>query len=299
MLDKLQAMRAFTQVVAHRGFAAAGRQMGLSRSAVNKLVAQLEQELGVQLLHRTTRLVQPTEAGRAFYERCLDILSDVAEAEQAVAQLQAEPRGVLRLNAPMSFGVLHLSPLLAEFMAHYTQVAVRLTLEDRFVDPIAEGYDLVVRIGPPVESNSLIVQAVTTVHQIICAAPAYLEAHPAPSHPHELTHHVCLEYGYQVTGSAWHLTAGQEVLRVPVAGRLCANNGQVLRDAALQGLGLALLPQFIVADDLAAGRLLPLLPDYPAPVIQLSVLYPVNRHLSVKVRLLIDWLEQRFRQAEL
>ncbi|MBF2097457.1 MAG: LysR family transcriptional regulator [Gloeomargaritaceae cyanobacterium C42_A2020_066] len=292
-------MRAFTQVVTHRGFAAAGRQMGLSRSAVNKLVAQLEQELGIQLLHRTTRLVQPTEAGRAFYERCLDILNDVAEAEQAVAQLQAEPRGVLRLNAPMSFGVLHLSPLLAEFMAHYAQVAVRLTLEDRFVDPIAEGYDLVVRIGPPVESASLIVQAVTTVHQIICAAPVYLKAHPVPSHPHELTEHVCLEYGYQVTGSAWHLTAGSEILRVPVAGRFCANNGQVLRDAALQGLGLALLPHFIVASDLAAGRLVPLLTDYPPPTTQLSVLYPVNRHLSVKVRLLIDWLEQRFGQAEL
>ncbi|MGB8701746.1 MAG: LysR family transcriptional regulator [Thermosynechococcaceae cyanobacterium] len=294
-MDKLDSLRAFTQVTEAGGFAAAARQMGVTRSAVNKLVIQLEQELGVQLLHRSTRRVSPTETGRAFYERCVQILADLEEAQQAVSQLQEEPKGTLKINAPMTFGTLYLSPAIADFMTQYPDLRVQLTLDDRFIDPIAEGYDLTVRIWDPIPAASLIVHPIVAMPLVLCAAPHYLAQEGRPTHPQALRDHACLHYGYLATGNAWKLAGPDGPQTVPIRSVFCSNNGEVLRDATLNGLGIALLPLFIVGPLLQTGVLEPILSDFQPADITLCAVYPVNRHLSVKVRLLTEFLQVRWR----
>jgi DNA-binding transcriptional LysR family regulator len=293
-MDKFESLRAFTQVVEAGGFAAAARQMGLSRSAVNKLVLNLEDDLKVQLLHRTTRKVSPTATGQAFYDRCVTILADLEEAERALTHQQTEPRGQLRVNAPMSFGTLHLAPAIAQFLQQYPDVQVELSLSDRFIDPIDEGFDVTIRIAQPPNTPSLIAHELCPAPVILCAAPQYLSRHGTPTHPQDLGNHACLPYGHLATDHLWLLVNGEESHRVTVNGPLCANNGEPLREAAVQGLGITLLPRFIVAPDLTAGRLVQVLPTYTAPAITVWVLYPVNRHLSTKVRLLTEFLRHRF-----
>lgn len=295
-MDKFESMRAFTQVVISGGFAAAARVMGLSRSAVNKLVIGLESELGVQLLHRSTRVVSPTETGLAFYERCIEILASLEEAESSVMQLHGEPRGRLRVNAPMSFGTMHLAPALADFLVQYPDLQLQLTLNDRFIDPIEEGFDVTVRIAEPQQTASLIVHSLAFTQRVLCAAPTYLENHGIPSHPDELNHHSCLHYGQLAVENQWILTGADGEYTVSVNGVLCSNNGEVLKDAAVRGLGITLLPRFIVGQELQQGRLQIVLPDYHSPELSIYVIYSVNRHLSTKVRLLVDFLQERFGQ---
>ncbi len=293
-MDKFESIRAFTQVVASGGFAAAAREMGLSRSAVNKLVINLENDLGVQLLHRSTRQVSPTETGLAFYDRCLAILADLEEAEQAVTQLHEEPKGKLRVNAPMSFGTLHLAPALADFLVRYPDLQVQLTLNDRFIDPIEEGFDVTIRIAAPPDAASLIVHKLAPVQRVLCAAPNYLRDRGTPTHPNELYQHSCLHYGHLATVNQWLLLGPDGEHSISVQGAVCSNNGEVLREAAIQGLGITLLPTFIVEPALEQGTLTIVLPDYHPPVISMYVLYPVNRHLSAKIRLFINFLQERF-----
>jgi DNA-binding transcriptional LysR family regulator len=293
-MDKFEGMRAFTQVVASGGFAAAAREMGLSRSAVNKLVIALENELGVQLLHRSTRVVTPTETGLAFYERCVEILASLEEAERSLTQLQTEPRGRLRVNAPMSFGTMHLSPALADFLVQYPDLQIQLTLSDRFVDPIEEGFDVTVRIAKSQTSASLIVHTLAPAQRVLCASPTYFETHDIPTHPNELQHHSCLHYGQLAIENQWTLTGPDGEHTFSVKGTLCSNNGEVLRDAAVHGLGITLLPRFIVEPELQQGKLQIVLPDYHPIELSIYVIYPVNRHLSTKIRLLVDFLQQRF-----
>jgi DNA-binding transcriptional LysR family regulator len=294
MMDKFESIRAFTQVVNAGGFAAAAREIGLSRSQVNKLVISLENELGVQLLHRSTRVVTPTESGLAFHERCVEILASLEEAERSITQLQAEPRGRLRVNAPMTFGTMHLAPALADFLVQYPDLQVQLTLNDRFVDPIEEGFDVTVRIAKPQEVASLIVHPLTLAPRVLCAAPSYLEANGTPTHLDELRHHSCLHYGQLAVESQWTLIGSEGEQTISVTGVLCSNNGEVLRDAAVRGLGITLLPTFVVEPELQQGTLQRVLPEYHPPELSISVIYPVNRHLSTKVRLLIHFLQERF-----
>lgn len=292
---KLESIHAFTEVVNHRGFAAAGRHLGLSRSVVNKLVLQLEADLGVQLLQRTTRRVSPTDAGRAFYDRCVNILAEIDEAEQAIAQLHTEPKGTLRINAPMTFGTMHLSAAIAAFMVKYPEVQVQLTLSDRFIDLLEEGFDLTLRIAQLKPDEQLITHEIMPIRRVLCASPAYLAAHDLPAVPQDLHHHACLHYGYLATGSQWRLTApdGRQQA-VTVRCRYYANNGTALRDAAIAGLGIALLPTFIVGPDLQAGRLQVILPDYSPPPISAYIAYAPNRHLSTKIQLLSAFLQAWF-----
>lgn len=292
-MDKFESMRAFVQVVDQGGFAAAARVMGLSRSAVNKLVLNLEDALSVQLLQRTTRKVTPTPTGLAFYERCVAILADVEEAELAVAQLQMEPRGQLRVNGPMSFGTRYLSPVIAQFLQQYPDLQVELSLSDRFVDPIDEGFDVTVRIAKPATSSSLIIQELFSAPVILCAAPSYLNKHGIPKIPADLTQHICLTYGHIATEHQWALVGPDGEHPINVNGCLCSNNGDPLRDAALQGLGIVLLPRFFMEDDLKNGQLQQIMAEYEAPALSVCVLYPVNRHLSTKVRLFVEFLEQQ------
>ena len=293
-MDRLDSMRAFTRVVDEGGFAAAARRIGLSRSVVNKAVINLENELGVQLLRRSTRQVTPTETGLAFYDRCRRILDDVDEAISAIKELQERPTGNLRINAPMSFGTRHLASLVAGFMATHPDVHVELVLSDRFVDPIEEGFDITLRVGEASPSTSLIAREIVPARRVLCASPSYLEQSGEPLEPTELREHRCLHYGYLDSGSQWRLVGPDGERTYAIRCVMWSNNGEVLKDAAIQNQGIALLPTFIVGDSLQEGELRTVLPDYAPPEIALCALYPRHRHLSAKVTLFVEMLEQRF-----
>ena len=292
-MDKLTSIKAFTRVVQHGSFAAAARELRLSRSAVSKYVIELEQELGSQLLVRTTRSASPTENGQAYYERCIGILADLEEADLAVARLASEPRGLLRVNAPMSFGTLHLGGAVADFMEKYPELQIMLVLSDQQIDPVQEGFDVTLRIAD-LPSSSLIARKIAPVSVAVCAAPSYLARRGVPAHPDDLRSHDCLTYGYLATGNQWKLTGADGDHWIHIPWTLCTNNGEVLRDAAVKGRGIVMLPTFIVGADLQEGSLRSILTEYTPPEISVYAIYPQTRHLSVKVRLFIDFLLERF-----
>ena len=294
-MDKFASLEAFTQVVQSGGFAAAARKMGVSRSTVNKLVINLENELKVQLLQRSTRQVNPTPTGLAFYERCLNILAELEAAELAVSALQTTLKGTLRINAPMSFGTLFLGKAIADFTAQYPELQVQLTLDDRFIDPIAEGYDLTIRISQPETSPNLVYHTIAPIPRVLCAAPNYLTKQGIPTHPEQLKEHSCLHYGQIVTGNQWQLNSCDREYRVTVTGMLCSNNGEVLKDAAVRSLGIAMLPNFIVREELDSGRLITILSEYQLPAIELCLIYPLNRHLNTKIKLFVDFFSDKFK----
>ena len=292
-MDKLSGLRAFVKVVEHGSFSGAARSLRLSRSAVSKLVGQLERELGAELLARTTRSAVPTGNGQAYYERAVAILAEIEEADLAVTRLQAEPRGLLRVNAPMSFSTLRLGPAIGAFMALHPDLRIQLTLADEQVGGLEEGFDVTLRIGE-LPSSGLIARRLLPVERRFCAAPDYVRRRGMPAHPADLRDHDGLAYGFLATGNQWKLVGpdGAEH-RIAVPWRLCANNAEILRDAAVAGQGVALLPLFIAGEALAAGALVPVLAGYAAPEIALHAIYPPTRHLSLKVRLFIDFLVER------
>jgi DNA-binding transcriptional LysR family regulator len=293
IMDKLTSLRAFVKVVELSSFSEAARQLRLSRSAVSKYVGELEQSLGVQLLNRTTRHASANEAGQAYYERALGVLADLDAADQAVAQAQASPRGLLRVNAPMSFGTLQLGPAIADFMAQSPELQIQLVLSDDQVDPMQGGFDVTLRIAD-LPSSSLIARKIVAIDRVICASPAYLQKHGEPVSPPDLRNHALLTYGFLLTGNQWKLSGEDGDHWVQPNWTLCANNAEVLRDAAINHRGVALLPMFIAASALRAGLLRTLLDEYKAPPLTLHAIYPPTRHLAVKVRLFIDFLVERF-----
>jgi DNA-binding transcriptional LysR family regulator len=210
-----------------------------------------------------------------------------------VAQLQSTPRGLLRVNAPMSFGTLQLGSAVADFMERYPELQLQLVLSDDLVDPVQDGFDVTLRIAE-LESSSLIARKIVPIDRVVCASPAYLDRHGVPAHPRELRNHVSLTYGFLLTGNQWKLTGADGDHWIQPSWSLCANNAEVLRDAAVKGRGVALLPTFIAGDALHDGRLTSVLSDWKAPALTLYAIYPPTRHLSVKVRLLIDFLVGRF-----
>ena len=291
-MDKLDAMTAFVKVVALGSYSEAARALGLTRSAVSKAVMELEDVLGARLLDRTTRRVSATEAGLAYYESCIDILSRVEETELQVSRLHDEPRGVLKINAPVSFGVLHLAPLMAVFMASYPDLKVELTLNDRFIDPIEEGVDVTVRIGT-LANSSLIARRLAPARRVLVAAPKYLKAFGRPKVPEDLFQHRCLTYGHTTTLQQWEVTRDGQPQSLAVTSVLCSNNGDVLRLAAIAGQGIALLPTFLVGPDIKEGLLRVVLPAYAPRDLGIFAMYAPNRYLAAKTRLLIDFLVAR------
>jgi len=296
-MDKLDAMNVLVKVVASGSFSEAARKLGVTRSAISKAVTQLEQALGARLLDRTTRRVTPTEAGLAYYERCLAILAQIAETEAQISRLHDEPKGVLKVNAPMSFGMLYLGGAIADFMVRHGDLKVELTLNDRMIDPLEEGVDVTVRIGAMVDS-SLIARRISTARVMLVASPGYLETFGTPESPRELVSHRCLHYGHSTTVPRWQLTDNEVPLTVPVAACLSSNNGDTLRNSALKGIGIARLPSFIVGDDIVAGRLVIVLPHYPPQDLIIHALYAPNRFLAAKTRLFIDFLVERFSKPD-
>ena len=293
-MDTLGDMTAFVRVVEARTFTAAAQRLGWSKSVVSRRLAELEERLGARLLNRSTRRLSLTEAGRAYYDRCVRILADIEETEASVASLHAEPRGQLSINAPMSFGMLHLPSAIAEFMASYPEGGVDLVLNDRFVDLIDEGYDLALRIGTLADS-ALYARKLAACRRVLAASPDYLARHGEPRHPGDLAHHECLVYSMNSNADIWRLTGpdGQQI-NARIAGRLSANNGDVLRDVAVAGRGIVLSPTFLICDQLADGSLVPVLTSYGPGDIPLHAVYPHNRHLSAKVRAFVDFLAARF-----
>jgi DNA-binding transcriptional LysR family regulator len=292
-MDKLAAMQVFARVVSLGSFAEAGRTLGLTRSAVSKAVMELEALLGARLLDRTTRRVTPTEAGRAYYDRCLDILAAVEETELQVSRLHEEPKGILRVNAPMSFGIRHLGSAVAGFLALHPDLKVELSLNDRFIDPIEEGADVTIRIADLADS-SLIARRLAPARRVLVASPDYLDRHGEPQTPEEVAGHRCLTFGHTIALQRWQLVRGGETVTVPIRSVLCSNNGDVLAEAAKAGQGIASLPTFIVGDDLRAGRLRIVLADAPPAALGIFALYVPGRYLAAKTRLFVDFLSRRF-----
>ncbi len=294
-MDRLAAIKAFVSVAEEGGFSAAAQELGLSKSAASRQIAALEEALGAQLLKRSTRSVKLTDSGYAYLERCRALLADLDEADRAVAALHNEPKGLLRINAPMSFGVSHAAPAVAEFMISYPDLQVALILNDRFVDPYDEGFDVTLRIGE-LEDSSLAARRLAQIEMGLFASPAYLENQGRPRGPDDLKSHWALHYGRPTGHIEWALRGGS-VQSVPIRYRLCSNNGDALRVAALAGLGVALIPAFLVRDELRQGTLVSLLDGFEPRPINLYAIYPPTRFLAAKVRVFIDFLAERFAKA--
>jgi DNA-binding transcriptional LysR family regulator len=293
-MDRFQALTTFAKVVEAGSFARAADRLGMSVSAASRQVSELEAHLGARLLNRTTRRLSLTEPGQAFYERCVQLLADLDEAEQAITASSVVPRGTLRMTASISFGVRYLAPAIAAFEAVHPQLRFDIELSDRPIDLVDEGLDLAIRIGD-IGSQALIGRRIGIAQIVCCAAPAYLAAHAAPRTPDDLRGHLCLTYEYSSEGNMWRFTDGEARMHeVKVSGHAHANNGAMLAALAIAGAGITVAPDFIVADDVRAGRLVALLPGYTPPAININAAYPSRRHLSAKVRAFIDYLAQRF-----
>jgi len=293
-MDQLAAIEAFVRVAELGSFSKAAERLHSSKSAVSRQVGALEAELGARLLHRTTRALTLTEAGRSYFTQAARILADLAEANASVGQLQAAPRGRLRVSAPVSFGFLHLAPALPDFLERYPDVEIELAANDRYVDLVDEGFDMAVRIGTLADS-SLVARRIAPARRTVCAAPAYLQRRGTPASPDDLKAHECLCYSNVGAAQEWRFVRPDgRPWPVEVRGRLHANNGDALRAAALRGFGLAVLPSFLVGRDFQSGALVSLLEPFMPQDSAVHAVYPHARHLSPKVRAFVDFLAERF-----
>ncbi len=293
-MDRLRAMEVFVEVVRKNGFARAADALDTSPANVTRIIADLESHLGTRLLNRSSRKMSLTESGDALYERAKTIVEDMAEVEAIASATSMTPRGLLRLNAPLSFGVLQLAPLWGKFMELHPGIELEVALIDRVVDIVEEGYDMAIRISRS-GSASHAARKLATSQNICCAAPAYLEKHGVPRAPQDLAAHRCIGYRYAATADEWHFSKppGQtEVVKVNCA--MHTNNGDTARAVAIAGGGVIWQPTFLIGADLRAGRLVRVLPDYDLPDIDVLAVYPSRRHLSAKVRVMIDFLAQEF-----
>jgi DNA-binding transcriptional LysR family regulator len=292
----LEDMTVFVRAVEAASFSGAAQRLGLAKSVVSRRIRSLEATLGTSLFHRTTRRLSLTETGQAYYERARRILADIIEAEEVARRLQSELKGTLKVAAPMSFGLLHLSRAVADFLVAHPQLEIDLDLNDRRVDLVNEGHDLAIRIGKLADS-SLIARRLAPCRHVVCASPAYLQARGEPRSPEELEddRHDCLLYRNRTISNEWRFRIGGEWRSLRVrATRLGVNNGDVLRDAAIAGIGLVVLPTFIVSEALRRGDLKAVLCDFELDDPAINAVWPPNRELSAKVRAFVDFLSERF-----
>ena len=260
-MDNLTGVAVFVKVVQERSFSAAAERLNLSKSTVSKQVRALEDRLGAQLLNRTTRRLNLTEVGEAFFERCAKVLADVEEAELAVSRMQSTPKGRLRISAPMSFGQGYLADALAQFMKDHPDIEVEYTLNDQIVDLIDEGFDLAIRVAD-LPDSSLIARRIAPAELVLCSSPSYLTARGTPSHPRELANHDCTSYAYHAAGNVWDFDGPDGKHSVRTSGRFRANNGDALARVLAAGVGIGVLPTFIIKPYVQSGALVPLLPTY-------------------------------------
>ena len=292
-MDRLASINAFVRVTESGGFTAAARRLNVSTAAVSENVQALENALGVRLLNRTTRRVSLTEIGRDYYERCVQILHDLEEADEAAGTLQLTPRGQLRVYCHEGISPF-VAPIVTGFLTRYPEASVDLRTGHVTIDLVQEGFDLAIAPFPPSDST-LISRRLAAGRFTLCCAPAYLDRHPTPRCPADLAAHNCLRYAYLPFGDHWpFLDAGGNTVVARVSGNLITTNRQTLRAAAIAGIGLWLAPPYMIFDLLASGALVPLLPDYQAPEIEIIAVYPHRRHMTAKVRAFIDTLVDGF-----
>lgn len=285
-------LHVFVRVVEAGSFTAAGRRLGIPKSTVSARVAQLEEHLGVRLLQRTTRRVALTDAGRDFYARCARIVGDVEEAERSVTEQQLTPRGTLRVTAPVELGSTYLGAIAAAYCARYPEVKLDVVTTDRMVDLVDEGFDLGIRLGqlPP---SALIARKLAAITSQLYASPAYLEARGRPATPEELAGHACIVFSSPRQADVWRLQHDDGArAEVRVSGPLAINSLRAVYDAAVAGLGIAMLPLFAATTQLDTSSLCRVLPDWRGPEAGMHVVYPSGRHLSVKTRSFVDFLTE-------
>lgn len=292
-MQRLDDLAVFVRVVEAGSFTAAARALATSQALTSKSVSRLEDRLGVRLLQRTTRRLGLTESGQLLFERARRALADLGEAEAAVSELQAEPRGTLKVSCPMSFGILRVAPVVPDFLARHPGVRVELVLDDQLVDLVEDGFDLAIRISRLADS-SLVARPIAPYRQVVCASPAYLARAGEPRRPADLSAHNCVIYSYRDQPRLWHFVgAGGEPIAVAVSGNLEVNNGLAQVEAVLAGLGVTLIPSFYVEHHLADGRLKALLGDYCVRELAVHAVYPARQHLAPKVRAFVDFMAAR------
>lgn len=292
-MDRFQAMSVFAAVVDTGSFVKAADALAMSKAAVSRHVAELESRLGVRLLHRTTRRLSLTDEGEVFHARCRALLADLADAEAEAMAQAGEASGLLRVNVPVTFGLMHLAPLWPAFLALHPKLALDVTLSDRVVDLVDEGYDLAVRIAR-LPASSLVSRQLSSTRMMLCASPAYLRAHGAPAHPSALAAHAVIGYSLLATGDTWTFARGADTVSVTVAPRMRTNSGDTCVAAAIAGQGLVLQPSFMLGAPLAAGTLVEVLPEWRAAELGIHVVYPSRQHVPPKVRRLIEFLVDAF-----
>lgn len=293
-MDRYQEMASFVAVVEAGSFVAAAEASGLSKAAVSRHVADLEKRLGARLLHRTTRRLSLTDDGQAFFSRAKEVLAATEEAEAEISSRSGEATGLLRINAPLSFGVLHLAPLWGRFARENPKVSLDISLSDRVVDLVDEGFDLAVRITN-LPSSQLVSRKLACTRMLLCASPGYLAAHAVPREPEDLAGHEIISYSYWSGRDEWTFTdADGQPASVRIGARIHANNGDTCRAAALADQGIILQPDFIVGQDLRRGALVELLPHWQAGNIDIHAVYPTRKFLPAKTRRLVDFLVEAF-----
>ncbi|MEZ7845990.1 MAG: LysR family transcriptional regulator [Rhodospirillales bacterium] len=293
-MDQQGEMAVFVRVVEHESFSSAARALKLTPSAVSKLIGRLEDRLGARLLNRTTRRLSMTEEGHAFYQRCVPILSAIDEAEMAVTELHAEPRGLLKVNASTAFGQFHIQPLIPKFLERHPDLRIQLTLSDSLVNLVEEEVDVAIRIADMPDST-LIAKKLSAVHRTVAAAPSYIEKFGIPKSPEDLKNHNCLTLSFETSLNQWEFKGSDGPQRIRVRGSFETNNAAALYEAGLAGLGLFRAANFVVGSDFKEGRLIPVLEDYEMiNQVNIYAVYPHSKHLSPKVRAFVDLMIDAF-----
>jgi DNA-binding transcriptional LysR family regulator len=295
-MDKLLAIKLFHRVVETGSFSLAARELRLTQPQVSKTVASLELSLGTRLLQRSTRRIALTDDGHIYYQRSQELLSELDSIEQLVGRRRSAPEGRLKIGCPVGFGRLHLGHRLGRFLAAFPNVQVELSMSDRFVDLIAEGIDVAIRIGE-IRDSSLITRRLGETSRLVVGAPAYFDLHGEPSSPSELKTHNCLVYTELSTGNEWVFQRGSEAQKVRVNGNFSANNSEVLREAILSGIGIGVAPNWLFGQEFHAGEVRAVLREFSPPPLPIQVVYP-SRHLqSAKVRAFVEFIAYEFHHS--
>ena len=294
-MDRLKSLTTFVQVVETGGFSAAARRLGMSPTMASEHVQALEEQLGARLLQRTTRKISLTEVGQAYYENAARILAELAEADRVAGALQSTPKGRLRLHVGTHI-VRFVAPIVADYMKLYPELIVDLTMGERMVDLVEEGFDLAIRATVPADS-SLVIRQLSVWRHVPCASPDYLDAHEAPREPADLARHNCLRYAFYPYGDEWRFTGPDgAAVSARVKGTLRTNSAEALRITALNGIGIFLAPGFLITEDLEEGRLVPLLENYRPVAFAINAIYPHRAHVPAKIRAFIDLAVERFKE---
>jgi DNA-binding transcriptional LysR family regulator len=295
-MDKFQEIRVFSAVVDASSFVAAADSLGMSKAAVSRYVSELEQRLGVRLMHRTTRKLSLTPEGEVFLARCRDILASIESSEAEISTRSVTASGLLKVSVPVSFGIRHLAPLWSEFLSDHPQVTLDVQLADRVIDLVDEGFDLAVRIAR-LPDSSLISRQLASTRLVLCAAPSYLKRRGTPAHPSELAQHDVLGYSLMAMGDQWQFTGPEGPVSVKVRPRMWTNNGDSCVAAALQGSGIQLQPTFLIDEELASRQLVEILPQFRSVELGIYAIYPSRKFVLPKVRAMVEFLANKLGQA--